>query len=156
MLRKILIANRGEIAIRVIRACRDLKISPVAIYSEADAEALHVRMAAEAVCIGPATSSQSYLDIEAIIAAARKTGAEAIHPGYGFLAENADFAQATNDADLIFIGPSAATMRLMGSKTSARRTVEAAAVAIVPGTTEPLQSVAEARQTAEHFGYPSC
>ena len=122
MFRKILIANRGEIAIRVIRACRDLSISPVAVFSEADAEALHVRMADEAVCIGPASSSQSYLNIEAILLAASKTGSEAIHPGYGFLAENADFAQATSDAGLIFIGPAAEAMRIMGSKTSARRT----------------------------------
>jgi acetyl/propionyl-CoA carboxylase alpha subunit len=154
MLRKILVANRGEIAIRVIRACRDLNISPIAVYSEADSEALHVRMSDEAVCLGPAASSQSYLNIEAIIAAARKTGAEAIHPGYGFLAENADFAQATSDAGLIFIGPGAEAMRLMGSKTSARRTAVDAGVAIVPGTTEPLKSFAEAQQTARHFGYP--
>ena len=154
MLRKILIANRGEIAIRIIRACRDLSILAVAVYSEADAEALYVRMADEAVCIGPAASTQSYLNIPAILDAAKKTGAEAIHPGYGFLAENADFAQAVSDAGLIFIGPSAEAMRVMGSKTSARRTAVAAGVAIVPGTTERLRSFAELRQTAEHFGYP--
>ena len=154
MLRKILIANRGEIAIRVIRACRDLNISPVAVYSEADTDALHVRMADEAVCLGPAASMQSYLSISAVLEAAKKTGAEAIHPGYGFLAENADFAQAASDAGLIFIGPGAEAMRVMGSKTSARRTAVTAGVAIVPGTTNALQSFAEARQTAEHFGYP--
>lgn len=154
MLRKILIANRGEIAIRIIRACRDLNISPVAVYSEADAEALYVRMADEAVCIGPAASTQSYLNISAILEAAKKTGAEAIHPGYGFLAENADFAQAVVAAGLIFIGPGAEAMRVMGSKTSARRTAAAAGVAIVPGTTDPLQSFAEVRLTAEHIGYP--
>ena len=154
MLRKILIANRGEIAIRIIRACRDLNISPVAVYSEADAEALHVRMADEAVCIGPAASMQSYLNISAVLDAAKKTGAEAIHPGYGFLAENAEFVQAVVDAGLIFIGPGAEAMRVMGSKTSARRAALVAGVAIVPGTTEPLKSFAEVRQTAEHFGYP--
>src|ERR1700730_10725847 len=154
MFRKILIANRGEIAIRVIRACRDLKISPVAIYSEADTEALHVRMADEAVCIGPAASTQSYLNISAVLEAAKKTGAQAIHPGYGFLAENADFAQAVSDAGLIFIGPSAEAMRVMGSKTSARQTAVAAGVPIVPGTTDPLRSFVEVRETAEHFGYP--
>src|ERR1700682_1900613 len=154
MLSKILIANRGEIAIRIIRACRDLKISPIAVYSEADTEALHVRMADEAVCIGPAGSTQSYLNISAVLDAAMKTGAEAIHPGYGFLAENADFAQAVGDAGLIFIGPSAEAMRVMGSKTSARRTAVAAGVAIVPGATDPLRSFIELQQTAEHFGYP--
>lgn len=154
MLSKILIANRGEIAIRIIRACRDLGISPVAVYSAADARSLHVRMADEAVCIGPAASSESYLNISAVLLAARQTGAQAIHPGYGFLAENAEFAQAVVDAGLVFIGPSAAAMRLMGSKTSARRAVAAAGVAIVPGTTEPLKSFAEVQATAAQFGYP--
>jgi acetyl-CoA carboxylase biotin carboxylase subunit len=154
MFAKILIANRGEIAIRIIRACRDLKISPVAIYSEADSDSLHVRMADEAAFIGPAPSTQSYLNIDAILKAARETGAEAIHPGYGFLAENADFAQAVSDAKLVFIGPSAQAMRVMGSKTSARRTAANSGVTIVPGTTEPLGSLTAAQQTAEHFGYP--
>jgi len=154
MLRKILIANRGEIAIRIIRACRDLNISPVAVYSEADADALHVRMADQAVCIGPAPSVDSYLNIDAVLDAAITTGAQAIHPGYGFLAENADFAQATCDAGLTFIGPGAEAMRVMGSKTSARRLSVAAGVAIVPGTTEPLKSFADAQQTARDVGYP--
>jgi acetyl-CoA carboxylase biotin carboxylase subunit len=154
MLSKILIANRGEIAIRIIRACRDLGISPIAVYSAADSLALHVRMADEAVCIGPAASTESYLNIPAVLRAAQQTGAQAIHPGYGFLAENADFAQAVGDAGLIFIGPSAAAMRLMGSKTSARSAAAAAGVAIVPGTTEPINSFAEVRTTAEQFGYP--
>src|SRR6267142_2588132 len=154
MLRKLLIANRGEIAIRIIRACRDLNISPVVVYSEADLDSLPVSMADEAVCVGPAASTQSYLNISAIVDAAIKTSAEAIHPGYGFLAENADFAEAVVAAGLIFIGPGAQAMRVMGSKISARQTAAAAGVPIVPGTIEPLKSFADVLQTAEHFGYP--
>ncbi len=154
MFRKILIANRGEIAVRVIRACRDLRISPVAVYSESDLDALHVKLSDEAVCIGPAPSVQSYLNIPAIIYAARKTGAEAIHPGYGFLAENADFAEAVNAAGLVFIGPRPDAMRIMGSKTSARRAAVEAGVPIVPGTVDPLTSVEEADALARKFGYP--
>ena len=154
MFRKILIANRGEIAVRIIRACRDLRISPVAVFSEVDAAALHVRLADEAYCIGPALSTQSYLNIESIIAAAKKSGAEAIHPGYGFLAENAEFARAVNEAGLIFIGPSPEAMEVMGSKTSARRAAIEAGVPVVPGTTEPLRDYEEARETAIRFGYP--
>jgi acetyl-CoA carboxylase biotin carboxylase subunit len=154
MFRKILIANRGEIAVRIMRACRDLGVIPVAVFSEADASALHVRMSDEAHCIGPAPSSQSYLNIEAIVAAAKKGGAEAIHPGYGFLAENAGFARAVTEAGLTFIGPSPAAMEVMASKTSARRAATEAGVSVVPGTTEPLQSFADARETAARFGYP--
>ena len=154
MFRRILIANRGEIAVRIIRACRDLGVTPVAVFSEADANALHVRMSDEACCIGPAPSAQSYLNIEAIIAAATKSGAEAIHPGYGFLAENANFAGAVMEAGLTFIGPGPEAMEVMGSKTSARRAATAAGVSVVPGTTESLQTFAEARETAARFGYP--
>lgn len=154
MIRKILIANRGEIAVRVLRACRDLGITPVAIFSEADADALHVRMSDEAYCIGPPPSAQSYLNIDAIIAAAKKANADAIHPGYGFLAENAEFAAAVKAAGLIFIGPTPEAMEVMGSKTSARRAAIAAGVPIVPGTTEPLKGLADARDIAAQLGYP--
>ncbi|HEY3582294.1 MAG TPA: acetyl-CoA carboxylase biotin carboxylase subunit [Pyrinomonadaceae bacterium] len=154
MFRKVLIANRGEIAIRIIRACRELGIVPVAVYSEADAESLHVRMADEAVCIGPAASAQSYLNIERVVAAAVATKAEAVHPGYGFLAENASFAQAVTAAGLTFIGPSVEAMEIMGSKTSARRAAIEAGVPIVPGTVEALHSIEEASRTAAEFGYP--
>jgi acetyl-CoA carboxylase biotin carboxylase subunit len=154
MFRKILIANRGEIAVRIERACRDLGISPVAVFSEADAGALHVRLADEAYEAGPAPSVESYLRIEKIIEVARACGAQAVHPGYGFLAENADFAQAVVDAGLTFIGPPAEAMRLMGTKTSARRIAIAAGVPVVPGTTDPLSSLDEARRVAASFGYP--
>ncbi|MDQ1558791.1 MAG: acetyl-CoA carboxylase, biotin carboxylase subunit [Pyrinomonadaceae bacterium] len=154
MFRKILIANRGEIAVRVMRACRELDIATVAVYSEADAAALHVRLADEAYLLGPAPSSESYLRIERIIEAARAAGAEAIHPGYGFLAENAEFARACAAAGLTFIGPSPEAMELMGSKTNARRAAIAAGAPVVPGTTEALNSAEEARATAARFGYP--
>jgi acetyl-CoA carboxylase biotin carboxylase subunit len=154
MFRKILIANRGEIAVRIIRACRDLNISPVAVFSEPDARALHVRMSDEAYCVGPAASTQSYLNIPAIIEAARQAAAEAIHPGYGFLAENAKFARAVTEAGLAFIGPTPEAMEVMGSKTSARRAAIEAGAPVVPGTTEALSSYEEARDVALKFGYP--
>jgi acetyl-CoA carboxylase biotin carboxylase subunit len=154
MFRKILIANRGEIAVRIVRACRDLNISPVAVFSEADAGALHVRMCDEAYCIGPAPSTESYLKIQSIIEVAKRAGAEAIHPGYGFLAENAALPRATAAAGLTFIGPPAAAMEIMGSKTSARRAAIEAGAPVVPGTTGALNSFEEARTIAAQFGYP--
>jgi acetyl-CoA carboxylase biotin carboxylase subunit len=154
MFSKILIANRGEIAVRIIRACRDLGISPVAVYSDADAATVHVGLCDEAVCIGPAPSLESYLSIPAIIAAAKSTNSEAIHPGYGFLAENADFARAIAEAGLAFIGPDAEAMEIMGSKTSARRAAVEAGVPIVPGTVNALNSLDEAKAVANEFGYP--
>ncbi len=154
MFKKILIANRGEIAVRIMRACRDLSISPVAVYSEADLDALHVRFADEAYEIGAAPSIESYLRIERIIDAARRAGAEAIHPGYGFLAENTDFARAVEDAGMVFIGPTAEAMELMGSKTSARRVATDAGVPVVPGTTDPLASFEDTQEIAARFGYP--
>ncbi|HEY0005434.1 MAG TPA: acetyl-CoA carboxylase biotin carboxylase subunit [Pyrinomonadaceae bacterium] len=154
MFRKILIANRGEIAVRIARACREMDISPVTIYSEADAQARHVEFADEAAPVGPPPSAQSYLNIPAIINAARLLKADAVHPGYGFLAENADFARAVAAAGLIFIGPTPEAMELMGTKTSARRIATQAGVPVVPGTTEPLASHDEARTLAAGFGYP--
>lgn len=154
MFRKILIANRGEIAVRIIRGCRDMSISPVAVYSEADAQALHVRMADEAYCVGPAASIESYLKIENIIEVAKQAGVDAIHPGYGFLAENADFARTVGEAGLTFIGPTPKAMEVMGSKTSARRAAIEAGAPVVPGTTDGLKSLNEALELAAKFGYP--
>jgi acetyl-CoA carboxylase, biotin carboxylase subunit len=154
MFKKLLIANRGEIAVRIARACRELGISPVAVYSDADRASLHVRHADEAVHIGPASSNESYLSIEKIIAAAKRTGAEAIHPGYGFLSENATFAEAIEQAGLVLVGPPASAMKMMGSKTSARQAAIAAGVAVVPGTTSSVGSIDEAIKTAEQIGFP--
>jgi len=154
MFHKVLVANRGEIAVRVIRALRELGIASVAVFSDADREALHVRMADEAVRIGPPPSSESYLRIDRILDAARARGAEAIHPGYGFLSENADFAGACEQAGIAFVGPSAGAIRALGSKTTARRVALSAGVEVVPGTERPLTGVEEAREVAAGFGYP--
>ncbi|MBI2561482.1 MAG: ATP-grasp domain-containing protein, partial [candidate division NC10 bacterium] len=153
MFKKILIANRGEIAIRVIRACRELGIANVAVFSEADRSSLHVRYADEAACVGPAPSARSYLDMDAILEVARRSGAEAIHPGYGFLAENAEFARRCEAAGIAFIGPSSQAIRAMGSKTSARRLATAAGVPVVPGAIEDL-SDAEVEARAREIGLP--
>ena len=133
MFEKILIANRGEIAVRIIRTARRLGIATVAVYSDADRNALHVRMADQAVCIGPAPASESYLDGDRIIAAALETAAQAIHPGYGFLSENPDFVEKVEDAGLIFVGPSSQAIRAMGLKDAAKRLMEKAGVPVVPG-----------------------
>jgi acetyl-CoA carboxylase, biotin carboxylase subunit len=154
MFRKVLVANRGEIAVRVIRALRELRIASVAVYSDADRAALHVRMADEAVHIGPAPSAESYLRIDRILEAARAHGAEAIHPGYGFLSENAEFAATCEDAGITFIGPSSSVIRAMGSKTASRRLALEAGVHPVPGTMAPAATVDEARRIARELGYP--
>jgi propionyl-CoA carboxylase alpha chain len=151
---KILVANRGEIALRIMRSAREMGIRTVAVYSEADRQALHVRYADEAVCIGPPASAESYLRIEKILAAAKQTNAQAIHPGYGFLSENEDFAKAVEDAGLIFIGPSAQAIELMGSKLAAKAAVAKFNVPLVPGTAEPITDVTEAKRIAAKIGYP--
>jgi acetyl-CoA carboxylase biotin carboxylase subunit len=151
---KVLVANRGEIAVRVIRGCHELGIRTVAIYSEADRSALHVRNAGEAYCVGPAASSESYLRGEVVIEVAKKSGATAIHPGYGFLSENARFAQMVIDAGLIWIGPPPSAIDAMGSKTGARQRMVAAGVPVVPGTTHPIETEEEAERIALEIGYP--
>ena len=133
MFKRVLVANRGEIALRIIRACRELDIESVAVYSEADVDSMHVQLADEAVCIGPAASKESYLKIDRIIAAAEITGADAIHPGYGFLSENARFAEICNSSGITFIGPSSAVISMMGDKATARATAVANGVPITPG-----------------------
>ncbi|MDR7314107.1 acetyl-CoA carboxylase biotin carboxylase subunit [Brevibacillus nitrificans] len=154
MFQKVLIANRGEIAVRVIRACRELGIRTVAVYSEADREALHVKMADEAYCIGPKASKDSYLNIANIMSVATKVGADAIHPGYGFLAENADFAEICEACNITFIGPDPDAIVNMGDKSTAKDTMKAAGVPTVPGTEGLIEDVADAIKTANEIGYP--
>lgn len=154
MFKKVLIANRGEIAVRIIRACKELGIETVSVYSEADKESLHVHMADEAYCIGPRLSAESYLNMYNIIIVAKKTGAEAIHPGYGFLAENAEFSKLCADNDIVFIGPSPEAIRKMGEKAVARETMKKAGVPIVPGTEGIIEDESEALRTAKEIGYP--
>ncbi len=154
MFHKVLVANRGEIAVRVIRALRELDIRSVAVFSDADRAALHVRMADEAFRIGPPPAAESYLSIDRILDAARTSGAEAIHPGYGFLSEDAEFAAACEQAGFVFIGPCSAAIRALGSKTAARQLARSAGAPVVPGTETPLASAAEAREAAAGFGYP--
>ena len=154
MFKRILIANRGEIAVRVIRACREMDIESVAVYSDVDRRALHVRKADFAEYLGPAQASESYLNIPRILEAARRSGAEAIHPGYGFLSENANFARACREAGIVFIGPSPESMEMMGTKTRARQQMKAAGVPFVPGTESGLKSVEEALVVAGSIGYP--
>ena len=154
MFKKILIANRGEIAVRVIRACREMGIQSVAVYSDVDRASLHVRKADEAYPLGPAAAAESYLNIPKIIAVVKKSGAEAVHPGYGFLSENPRFAHACAEAGIKFIGPTAAAMEMMGSKTRARQNMDKAGVPFVPGTSRGLESAEEAARVAEKIGYP--
>jgi acetyl-CoA carboxylase, biotin carboxylase subunit len=154
MFKKILIANRGEIAVRVIRACREMGVATVAVYSEVDRAALHVRAADEAYLIGPAAAAESYLRIDKILDVAKRSGTDAIHPGYGFLSENAKFAQACGDAGVKFIGPSPRSMEMMGSKTRARQEMEKAGVPLVPGTSRGLASFDEGAEIADRVGYP--
>ncbi|MEP7382122.1 MAG: acetyl-CoA carboxylase biotin carboxylase subunit, partial [Gemmatimonadota bacterium] len=154
MFKKVLVANRGEIALRVIRACRELGIQTVAVYSEADRESLHVRFADDDVCIGPAPARDSYLKISRLIAAAEITGADAIHPGYGFLAENAEFSETCAASNITFIGPSADQIRVMGDKASARRAMMEVGVPIVPGTPGPVEDPDVALEFAREMGFP--
>lgn len=154
MFKKILIANRGEIALRIIRTCRDMGIKTVAVYSEADKDSLHVRFADEAVCIGPPSSRESYLSIPRIIAAAEITNADAIHPGYGFLAENAEFSEICNESEIKFIGPSPEMIKAMGNKAYAKDTMRKSDVPVVPGSDGIVTNVEDAKRIASEFGYP--
>jgi len=154
LIKKILIANRGEIALRIIRACKELGIPTVAVYSSADSLSLHVRFADEAVCIGPANSQNSYLKQSQIISAAEVTNADAIHPGYGFLAENPDFVQMCEDNEILFIGPSPDVIKRMGDKAEARATMMKAGVPVIPGSEDVIHSVKDVKKVAEHIGYP--
>jgi len=154
MFHKILIANRGEIAVRIIRACKEMGIRSVAVYSEADRDSMHTRLADESVCIGPAPSTLSYLNIAAIMAAAELTDAEAIHPGFGFLAENAEFASIVGESGLTWIGPTPESMRIMGDKVTAKKKMETAGVPLVPGSDGAVETIEEARIVAKKAGFP--
>lgn len=154
MIQKVLVANRGEIAVRIIRACREMGIETVAIYSEADKEALHTQLADEAICIGPAVSTESYLNMERIISATIVSGADAIHPGFGFLSENSKFVELCQQCNIIFIGPDAGVIRKMGHKSQARTTMEEAGVPVIPGCNEAIYDVEIGRRVAEEIGYP--
>jgi acetyl-CoA carboxylase biotin carboxylase subunit len=154
MFSKVLVVNRGEIAVRIIRACKELGIATVAVYSEADADALHPRLADEAVCIGPPPSAESYLKVTSLISAAEVSGCDAVHPGYGFLAENAAFAQMVTECGLTFIGPTADNISKMGNKSFAKQTMRKAGVPVIPGSRKDLVDIEEARKLAAEFGYP--
>lgn len=154
MFKKILIANRGEIAVRIIRACRELGIRCVAVYSTADASSLHAQIADEAICIGPPATKDSYLNMNAIIQAAINTGAEAIHPGFGFLSENAEFAKLCEKSGIVFIGPSYKSIEMLGDKAAAKETMAAAGVPVIPGSEGAVKSIEEAKEIAEKCGYP--
>ncbi len=154
MFRKILVANRGEIAVRILRACREMDIAGVAVYSDVDRTSLHVRLADEAYAIGPAPARESYLRVDKLIEVARRAGCDALHPGYGFLAENPALARACSEAGIVFIGPSAEAMEQLGSKTAARQLAHTAGVAMVPGVRQPIEEVSEAERVAREMGYP--
>ena len=154
MIEKVLIANRGEIAVRIIRACREMGIETVAVYSEADKEALHTQLADEAICIGPAVSSESYLSMERIISATLVSGADAIHPGFGFLSENSKFAELCEQCSIVFIGPDSTVIRKMGNKQEARNTMAAAGVPVIPGSQDPIYDASKGAIIAAEIGYP--
>ena len=154
MFKKVLVANRGEIALRVIRACKELGIRSVAVYSEADVDSMHVQLADEAICIGPGPSSESYLKANRIISAAEVANVDAIHPGYGFLSENPDFAEICESCKIKFIGPSAKVISIMGDKNEARATAKKYKVPVTPGTESTVDTIAEAKKEAEKIGYP--
>src|SRR5512142_1499455 len=154
MFKKVLIANRGEIALRVIRACKEMGLASVAVHSTADANALHVRFADEAVCIGPPPSKESYLNVPAILSAADITGADAIHPGYGFLSENAEFADVCASCKIAFIGPNARVIRLMGNKITARNAAREAGLPLLPGSPGVVKNAVEAEAMAHQIGFP--
>ncbi len=154
MFKKILIANRGEIAVRIIKACQEMSISSVAVYSETDRESLHVQLADEAFCIGPAPAAESYLHMDRIIQTAHAAGAEAIHPGYGFLAENAEFARLCEKENVVFIGPNSKALNLVGDKVRSRQTMENAGVPIIPGMKGIPKDVSEFEPEAKKIGYP--
>ena len=154
MIKKVLVANRGEIAVRIIRACREMGIETVAVYSQADEEALHTQLADEAICIGPAPSSESYLNMEQIISATLVSGADAIHPGFGFLSENSKFVELCEKCNITFIGPSSEVIQKMGNKAQARRTMIEAGVPVIPGSEEAVRDVSHGAEIAEEIGYP--
>ena len=154
MIGKVLIANRGEIAVRIIRACREMGIGTVAVYSEADREALHTQLADEAVCIGPAPSSESYLNMQNIISATLISGADAIHPGFGFLSENSRFAELCEQCNITFIGPDSKVIQSLGNKSEARNTMIRAGVPVIPGSTEPILDAQTGARAADEIGYP--
>ena len=154
MIGKVLIANRGEIAVRIIRACREMGIETVAVYSEADREALHTQLADEAVCIGPAPSSESYLNMQNIISATLISGADAIHPGFGFLSENSKFAELCEQCNITFIGPNSEVIRRLGNKAEARNTMVAAGVPVIPGSKDPIYDAETGAGVAAEIGYP--